>query len=36
MKRDGSDQYFRARDSLRSHGRTVWSFWLELLVLVLT
>jgi hypothetical protein len=36
VKWDGSDRYFRARDSFRRHGRDVWSFWLKLLVLVLT
>jgi hypothetical protein len=36
VKWDGSDQYFRARDSFRGHGRGVWSFRLKLLALVLT
>jgi hypothetical protein len=36
VKWDGSDRYFRARDSFRRHGRDTWSFWLKLLVLVLT
>ena len=35
VKWDGSDQYFRARDSFRRHKRGVRGFWLELLVLVL-
>ena len=36
VKWDGSDRYFRARDSFRGHGRGAWSFRLKLLVLVLT
>jgi hypothetical protein len=36
VKWDGSDRYFRSRDRLRRHGRGGWSFWLELLELVLT
>jgi hypothetical protein len=34
VKWDGSDRYFRARDSFRRHGRDTWSFWLKLLVLI--
>jgi hypothetical protein len=36
VKWDGSDQYFRARDSFRGHRRGVWSFRLKLLLLVLS